>query len=867
MQPAMKVVGEGTFRHVYLHVSAVEEPGNLNESDRDLVLRAIQISGLGPGADFNAVKISTASRIVSLLDYPTFFDDAFPSLARSWSVDTNSGSVSPRSYERSLNPPILHRKELLLPSAHPLRGPWSQLTALAEDIGLFDEPSRIGFRAQFDELLAQRSYRVVGHSLVPIGNDLPARQVDDLQRAATPTKPILRHLTALARNSLSAPIQAVMRAGLLESCKTVFDFGCGRGDDVRGLQAIGVRAQGWDPHYSPDTQCEAAHIVNIGFVLNVIENVQERIEALKRAYDLATEVLVVAVMLNNQDSSRGTPFGDGHITSRGTFQKYFSQSELKLFITTHLKDEPISAGPGIFLIFRDKLSEQRFLLGRQAQKRNVARLTLMSLQKNFTAGVPRAPRPPRQTAANRDLLKYAAHQPLFDQLWERWLQLGRAPEPAELEHADSLIAAAGSLSRAHRLVRTCKPDFESMLGQSRLDRIDELRVYFALEAFARRKAYKNLDPTLQRDIRSFFGDYSSAMMAGRELLFSVSDVTAIRLASHQAAEWGIGYLKDETSLQLHQSLVGQLPPILRAYIGCGSTLFGDIAGIDLIKIHIESGKLTLMKFDDFEGQPLPRMLQRTKIDMRRLTMDVFDYGENFPPPYLYQKSRFINEEFPHFSEQLAFDEALENLGIFDFSEYGPDGREFNAVLERLRYTIEDFQVKRSSVVPLLDSNCGAHFTFRHFIECGETQRKTSLPNQPREPETYNALADLARFVVDPIIDYFGPIELTFGFCSHELARAISSRIAPHLDQHASHERSRRGDIICPRLGAACDLLVRDEDMSEVADWIIANTPFDRLYFYGADRPVHVSWSERPARVAIDMVKAANGRLLPRRRAS
>jgi hypothetical protein len=71
-------------------------------------------------------------------------------------------------------------------------------------------------------------------------------------------------------------------------------------------------------------------------------------------------------------------------------------------------------------------------------------------------------------------------------------------------------------------------------------------------------------------------------------------------------------------------------------------------------------------------------------------------------------------------------------------------------------------------------------------------------------------------------------------------------------------------MICSRGGAACDLLVEDEDMEQVADWIIANLPFDRLYFYGPDRPVHVSYSERGERKAYRLVAIDGGRFLPRR---
>ena len=111
--------------------------------------------------------------------------------------------------------------------------------------------------------------------------------------------------------------------------------------------------------------------------------------------------------------------------------------------------------------------------------------------------------------------------------------------------------------------------------------------------------------------------------------------------------------------------------------------------------------------------------------------------------------------------------------------------------------------------------------------------------------------------------WFGMIRLTYGFCSPELAREIPARIDPKLDQHAAHELNRRGRPVCARLGAAVDFIVEDEDMLEVARWVAANTPFDRLYFYGADRPIHVSYGPEQSRQVVRMVPAAGGRLVPR----
>lgn len=107
------------------------------------------------------------------------------------------------------------------------------------------------------------------------------------------------------------------------------------------------------------------------------------------------------------------------------------------------------------------------------------------------------------------------------------------------------------------------------------------------------------------------------------------------------------------------------------------------------------------------------------------------------------------------------------------------------------------------------------------------------------------------------------IHLTYGFCSPELSKQIPGRIDPKRDQHAAYELNRRGKPICERLGAAVDFLVEDECMLEVAQWVAFNTSFDRLYFYGADKPVHVSFGPNHDRQIVRMIPSKTGRLMPR----
>jgi len=98
---------------------------------------------------------------------------------------------------------------------------------------------------------------------------------------------ILRHKTAIRRFQPSRPIALALEHQLIGSDVTVFDYGCGRGDDVRYLRECGISASGWDPHFYPGNPLQQAEVVNLGYVLNVIENPIERALVLAQALKLA----------------------------------------------------------------------------------------------------------------------------------------------------------------------------------------------------------------------------------------------------------------------------------------------------------------------------------------------------------------------------------------------------------------------------------------------------------------------------------------------------------------------------------------------------------------------------------------------------
>src|SRR5437868_222863 len=101
----------------------------------------------------------------------------------------------------------------------------------------------------------------------------------------------LRHRTAISRGALSRPLRLAVESGLIHPQSVVLDYGCGRGDDVQALCALGIQCQGWDPVYQPEGERREARVVNLGYVVNVIEDPHERAQTLCAAWQYAQQVL------------------------------------------------------------------------------------------------------------------------------------------------------------------------------------------------------------------------------------------------------------------------------------------------------------------------------------------------------------------------------------------------------------------------------------------------------------------------------------------------------------------------------------------------------------------------------------------------
>ena len=166
-----------------------------------------------------------------------------------------------------------------------------------------------------------------------------------------------------------------------------------------------------------------------------------------------------------------------------------------------------------------------------------------------------------------------------------------------------------------------------------------------------------------------------------------------------------------------------------------------------------------------------------------------------------------------------------------------------------------------------------------LLHCCETWHVLSakgevIRNQPVQKATWDAMAAIQRELLVPLEKEYGLVTVTYGFSGSQLVKAIEKRareggwlpnISPKGDQHAGYELNSLGNRICKRDGIAVDLRVHNQSSEDVAQWVINNLPFDRIYLYSAQQPFHMSWAPAELRVGqvVRMLPTKNGGLIPK----
>lgn len=620
---------------LYVHVSAIERLDPLLQDYE----RQGRVTDKLAGATL--VKFALDRPKISYLFYPDFDRDPHPSLHRSLVVDMASFEVKELDYADAANPPILHRKEIFVAADYPLYQTFAHLTHCEETLGLLDNARAIGTRQGWQQRLNYYGITFIEHYLAC---PLKARSRSQIQ--------IERHKAAISRVTLSRPVRLALEAELFSPETSFFDYGCGYGKDIEYMAKQGYASSGWDPHYHPHTPCSSADIVNLGYVINVIEDPRERQQALLNAWELTRQVLIVSAQVLIDDRDRGVvAYGDGIVTSRNTFQKYYEQEELKTYIDRVLGVDAIPAGLGVYFIFRDENRGQAFRLSRFRSRLTTPRI-------------------------RQQVKRFEDYETLLTPLLEFMTQRGRLPVKGELANDSELRAEFRSPRRAFQIVlQVTDPQEWEEIAQKRSQ---DLLLYLALSKFSHRPKIHQLDVSVREDIKAFFGSYQQACLLADMMLFSLRDLQNIADLCRNSS---VGK-RLKNALLIHTSALESLPPLLRLYEGCASRTVGRLESATSIEFSFRQPQISYLYYPDFDANPHPSLQMSMEISLSDLQVRYRDFSEDDNPPILLEKDKLVDRDYPLYEKFARLTQQERDWGLLD---------DFKAVsrLRGWRQTLED----------------------------------------------------------------------------------------------------------------------------------------------------------------------------------
>jgi DNA phosphorothioation-associated putative methyltransferase len=464
----------------------------------------------------------------------------------------------------------------------------------------------------------------------------------------------------MQRYSCSRPIALAIADGLISKETSVFDYGCGRGGDIQYLRKQKVAAEGWDPHYRPDAPLQSAKIVNLGFVINVIENPSERNQALRKAFELSEDVLIASVRVD-QVPEGSIEFADGHLTAKGTFQKIFGQTEFREYVEETLGRRAHMASLGVAYVFKNEDREAQFIANR-----------------TFT----------RRLEYRTDLIEGFAKNPAARRFVKLGTKLGRLPSPSEFRDYPKLIELFGSEHRIERLF--LRQIDRTAFDGSRAERREDLQTYIAslyLEG-VKPPRLGFLPEDLQRDIRAFWGNYAAACEDGRKFLFSLGRPECVRAACQSCP---VGKLLP-TDLYFHRSVEDRLPPLLRLVMAAARRIVGEVE-YDVAKIALDGRGLSVMSYPEFDTDPHPPLKHSVRVYLPRAAYGIRDYSDSANPPILHRKETFVAPDYPHYMEFRQLTEAEDKADLLSQTNIG-FLESWNQVLKLRGYTVTGHTLQR-----------------------------------------------------------------------------------------------------------------------------------------------------------------------------
>ena len=467
---------------------------------------------------------------------------------------------------------------------------------------------------------------------------------------------IRRDLTAMARRALSRPVQIAIEHEVISQTKTWLDYGCGRGFDVDALTNLGWKVKGWDPVHRKSTKKTPAKVVSLVYVVNVIEREDERVQVLLDAWKLTKECLVVAARLDHErDEAHVRPFADGWLTSKGTFQRFFEQSDLRNWIEIQLRSEAVVAAPGVFYVFKKTADLEEF----KARRYRI--------------------RIPAPWIRDSDK-KFKEHADLLEPLIDFVASHGRVPKDEEFESQEELKKTFGSIKQAFRIVQNVT-DREEWIKIADRRRID-LLVHLALRQFDGDYMMKDLPKSSQYDVRTFFQSFKKANLLASKLLFSAGSLDAIQLACRSSS---VGKLTP-SALYIHKEALHLVPALLRVYEACARRIVGEIEEANLVKLHRDAKMVSYLSYPDFWENPHPPLASSFSVNLVEQKFDFRKYSNRKNRPILHRKETFIAPSHPHYDKFRLLTLNEEQAGLYkDTSVIGTE-EQWSELLKRKGYS-------------------------------------------------------------------------------------------------------------------------------------------------------------------------------------
>lgn len=154
--------------------------------------------------------------------------------------------------------------------------------------------------------------------------------------------------TAMKRKKISKPLRLLIEKNLISKDMKILDYGCGYGFDVNYLIKFGYTVEKYDSFYFNDKEVlnKKYDLILLNYVLNVIPNIEERVNVIKQCFKLSNKVLISVIKGSLKNPK---PYNDGFITNRNTFQKFYTDEELVNFVNSIVKVKAIKLNPLIYL--------------------------------------------------------------------------------------------------------------------------------------------------------------------------------------------------------------------------------------------------------------------------------------------------------------------------------------------------------------------------------------------------------------------------------------------------------------------------------------------------------------------------------------